>query len=172
MTLRRCWALRKMSFARKLAPGRRIGPLYFQDPVLLCGGLFLLFWWDASGWLRLSLLASLLHEGGHILAFRLLVHRWPQLDVTLTGFCLHTAQLCLPRRTEWKIAAAGPGANLLAALVLRLLLGRRATLFRLGFCWANLLVGGFNLLPIPPLDGWALLRLGLFRCSGPEEIRR
>ena len=22
------------------------------------------------------------------------------------------------------------------------------------------------------LDGWALLRLGLFRCSGPEEIRR
>lgn len=151
--------MRKKQWLHGLAPGCRIGPLHFQDPVLLCGSLFFLFWWDAGGWLRLSLLASLLHEGGHILAFGLLVRRWPQLDVTVTGFCLHTAGLCLPRRVEWGIAAAGPSANLAAALALHFLLGQQATLFRLGFCWANLLVGCFNLLPIPPLDGWSLLQL-------------
>lgn len=128
----------------------------------MCGGLFLLFTGDASGWLRLSLLASLLHESGHVLVYGLLARRMPRLDVTMTGICLRTAGCGLSGARMWWLAAAGPLANLLAAGGLWLLLGQRATLFRLGFFWANLLVGGFNLLPVPPLDGWQLLR-PLFR---------
>ena len=33
----------------------RLGPLVFRDPLLLCGALYLLLWFDASGFLRIGL---------------------------------------------------------------------------------------------------------------------
>ena len=42
-------------------PARRVlrwGPLCFCDPVLLCGALYVLLYFDASGFLRLGLLAA------------------------------------------------------------------------------------------------------------------
>lgn len=35
----------------------RLGPLVFRDPLLLCGALYLLLWFDASGFLRIGLCA-------------------------------------------------------------------------------------------------------------------
>lgn len=43
----------------------RVGKLVFRDPVLLCGVVYLLLYFDASGFLRLGLLAAILHELGH-----------------------------------------------------------------------------------------------------------
>ena len=43
----------------------RAGKLVFRDPVLLCGAVYLLLYFDASGFLRLGLLAAFLHECGH-----------------------------------------------------------------------------------------------------------
>lgn len=42
----------------------RMGPLRFRDPVLLCGVLYGLLLFDASGFLRTGLLAAFLHEWG------------------------------------------------------------------------------------------------------------
>ena len=42
----------------------RLGPLVFRDPLLLCGALYLLLWFDASGFLRIGLCAAVLHEMG------------------------------------------------------------------------------------------------------------
>ena len=42
----------------------RVGKLVFRDPVLLCGAAYLLLYFDASGFLRLGLLAAVLHELG------------------------------------------------------------------------------------------------------------
>ena len=39
----------------------RLGPLVFRDPLLLCGALYLLLWFDASGFLRIGLCAAVLH---------------------------------------------------------------------------------------------------------------
>ena len=36
----------------------RYGPLVFRDPLLLCGALYVLLYFDASGFLRLGLLAA------------------------------------------------------------------------------------------------------------------
>ena len=47
----------------------RMGPLRFRDPVLLCGVLYGLLLFDASGFLRTGLLAAFLHEWGHILVY-------------------------------------------------------------------------------------------------------
>ena len=67
-----------------------IGPLVFRDPVLLCGVLYVLLWFDASGFLRLGLCAAFLHEWGHILVYRAIFRTFPTIEVTLTGFCMRT----------------------------------------------------------------------------------
>ena len=46
----------------KLHDSRQLGPLVFRDPLLLCSALYFLLYFDASGFLRLGLLAAFLHE--------------------------------------------------------------------------------------------------------------
>ena len=132
---------------------RRLGPLVFRDPVLLCGALYVLLYFDASGFLRLGLLAAFLHEWGHILLYCAFFHRFPVIEVTMTGFCMRLCGNALsPGRRFW-LAATGPAVNFLLASLWALRLGRNMTIRGSAFLAANLLTGGFNLLPIPPLDG-------------------
>lgn len=158
---RRCSALleRARRLRAALLPRVRFGSVTFCDPVLLCGVCAFLLWRDPSGWLRLSLLASALHECGHAAVFFALTRHAPEIDVNLTGFCLRARCQGFSPRAQGLLAAAGPGANAAAAAVCAVLLRRRATVRLLGFYWANLLVGGCNLLPVPPLDGWQLASL-------------
>ena len=132
----------------------RIGPLIFRDPVLLCGALYVLLWFDASGFLRLGLLAAFLHECGHILVYCALLCRFPVIEVTMTGFCMRMdapARGLSPGRLFW--LAAGPLTNVLLAALWAVRLEQEATIRGSAFWAANLLTGAFNLLPIPPLDG-------------------
>lgn len=141
----------------------RLGPVIFRDPVLFCGLLYLALFWDASGFLRLGLLAAVLHEGGHILIYCLLFHRFPVIEVNLTGFCMRTRGQAMTPGQKALLAAAGPAVNLLLAGVWALKLEQRATVRGSAFWAANVLTGAFNLLPIPPLDGAQLAELLLYR---------
>ena len=137
----------------------RLGLLVFRDPVLLCGVLYAALCFDASGFLRLGLLAAFVHEWGHILVYCGLFHHFPVIEVTMTGFCMRlrgTEKYISPFKL-FLLAAAGPAVNLLLAGVWALLLARHATIRGSAFWAANLITGGFNLLPIPPLDGAQLL---------------
>ena len=69
----------------------RAGKLIFRDPVLLCGMVYLLLYFDASGFLRLGLLAAILHELGHIFVYCIQQRHLPVIEVTMTGFCMRTA---------------------------------------------------------------------------------
>ncbi len=131
----------------------RAGKLIFRDPVLLCGMVYLLLYFDASGFLRLGLLAAVLHELGHILVYCIQQRHLPVIEVTMTGFCMRTAggeavpapavRACRRRACGQFCPCRGYGR-----CVLRKLLPSAAARF-----WAaNLLTGLFNLLPIPPLD--------------------
>ena len=75
----------------------RYGPFVFRDPLLLCGTLYVLLYFDASGFLRLGLLAAFLHEWGHIGVYLALFRQFPVIEVTLTGFCMrdvYKRQVC------------------------------------------------------------------------------
>ena len=82
-----------------------------------------------------------------------------------------------PRRAMMIVAAAGPAMNFLlawlTALIVRLLpslppaLDRIVVLFAESFILYNLVLGLFNLLPIPPLDGGRIV-VGLL----PEQAAR
>lgn len=156
----------------------RFGPVEFRDPVLLCGLLYVLLYFDASGFLRLGLLAAALHEQGHIAAFWCMKRRLPRIDVTMTGFCMRTGGEALtPRQTFW-LAAAGPGTNALLAAAWYFRQGQSATVRGSAFLAANMLTGAFNLLPVPPLDGaqllssgWALVRTKIRACLLQRKVK-
>lgn len=143
---------------KRSCPRLRIGCLTFRDPLLLCGVLYLLLWFDASGFLRIGLWAAFFHELGHVLAYLLLLRRKPKIDVTMTGFCLRVDRGELSRRETFLLAAAGPGTNLALAAVWMLRMEQQATIRGSAFLAANLLTAGFNLLPVPPLDGYELCK--------------
>ena len=148
----------------------RYGPLVFRDPLLLCGALYVLLYFDASGFLRLGLLAAFLHEWGHIGAYLALFGQFPVIEVTLTGFCMRTRGR---EMTLWQtalLAAAGPAVNFVLAGLWMLRLEQRATIRASAFLAANLLTGAFNLLPIPPLDGYHLVNDLLFK--GKLQLKR
>ena len=125
--------------------------------VTLDAVLYLLLYFDASGFLRLGLLAAVLHELGHIAVYALLRRRLPVIEVTLTGFCMKTRGERFSPGQLFALAAAGPGVNFLLALLWTLRMAQRLTIRGGAFWAANLLTGCFNLLPIPPLDGAQLL---------------
>lgn len=124
-----------------------------RDPVLLCGACYWLLARDTTGLLRMGLWAALLHESGHIAVWVLLVHRMPQIRVGLGGLCLQRQQEELSGLRLLGLAMAGPAANLLAAGAVLLAMQHRAGYTGYGFACCNLLLAGFNLLPMPPLDG-------------------
>ena len=144
----------------------RVGKLVFRDPVLLCGVVYLLLYFDASGFLRLGLLAAILHELGHILVYCIQQRHLPVIEVTMTGFCMRTAGERLSPRQRFVLAAAGPAVNFALAGVWALRLSQTTTIRGSAFWAANLLTGLFNLLPIPPLDG------GVCRGALAAKIRK
>ena len=154
----------------------RAGKLIFRDPVLLCGMVYLLLYFDASGFLRLGLLAAVLHELGHILVYCIQQRHLPVIEVTMTGFCMRTrGKALMPQQTFW-LAAAGPLTNALLAALWVGKLSDAATIRDSAFLAANLLTGAFNLLPIPPLDGaqmaaalWELAHRKKKDCNSPRN---
>ena len=105
----------------------RVGKLVFRDPVLLCGVVYLLLYFDASGFLRLGLLAAVLHEPGHIVVYCIQQRRLPVIEVTMTGFCMRTAGERLSPRQRLVLAAAGPAVNFALAGVWAVRLAQAAT---------------------------------------------
>ena len=131
--------------------------------------------------LFLVLLAVVVHEYGHAL-----IARWLGLRVAgITIHAVHAATNTEPPRTsreELLVAAGGPGASLLCALVLhllhRLLVPDPApaeslpdAVFRLAVP-INLMLGGLNLFPAFPMDGGRMLRALISARLGFMEATR
>lgn len=99
------------------------------------------------------LLAALAHECGHLLAARRLGVSFSRLEIGALGAVLFPRRGICSYRTEWLLAAAGPAASLLVAILLwRAPIDFAATLATISASLALL-----NLLPIRGLDGGRML---------------
>lgn len=99
------------------------------------------------------LLAALCHELGHLLALRLAGAKVERLRLNAFGaeICADTRRLSYPR--EIACTLAGPVVNLALALFLARTAGWYVP------AGSSLLLGCFNLLPVPALDGGRALHL-------------
>ena len=98
-------------------------------------------------------LSALCHELGHLGALRLAGAEVEKLRLTAFGAEIKADTCYLPYGREVLCILAGPAVNLLLALILARIAGDYA------LAGANLLLGVFNLLPIPSLDGGRALYL-------------
>lgn len=114
------------------------------------------------------LLAASMHEGGHLLL--LYAFGVPVEGVRLNAFgaaiyARGTARLSYGR--ELLVTLAGPGMNLLCAPLFAALSARLGWEWGYVFAGAHAVLGAFNLLPVPPLDGGRALYLIVAYFFGP-----
>lgn len=110
---------------------------------VLCG-------WE---WLAAALLAALVHEGGHLVTLRLFGAGRGKLLIDGAGLNWQRRGKLLSYGAELAAILAGPAANIISALILARIAavsGWHGGFFLAG---TQLVLGGFNLLPIVPLDG-------------------
>lgn len=135
--------------------------------VEVTGGFLLLLAWlnymDRSFLVPMALTACGAHELGHIAAIWLLGGAIKEIHLTAIG-----AELVLARPLaywqEGLSALAGPGVNLLLALV--------CCRFTLTFAGVNLALALFNLLPVGRLDGGRAVCCTLALLTGPGTADR
>lgn len=135
--------------------------LRLRAPLVLLFVLAFALAWDGSGILRIGLFCTLLHESGHLVMYRFLWGRWPDLQISPFGCCLLLRGVSMTPAQEFCLAAAGPLCNLLACCAILWWMHFTGCYRYAGYWFActNLLVGGANLLPLPGLDGQRLLRI-------------
>jgi len=113
--------------------------------LLLLAGAFYLD--QGIGILRWALLGCVIHEAGHVIAATVVGGRVERMSLSVIGAELgFEYPRVLSYGEESLIALAGPAANLLAGMLAICLNWYLTAIFSLG-------IGGFNLLPMLPLDG-------------------
>ena len=131
-------------------------------------GLMLLT--DRTGISLLTVAAALLHEGGHLLAARLLGIRLERMRLGFLGMRLDMGADILSYGQEWLLCAAGPLVSLLGAAVAAPLWGIwKSARF---FSCASLVLGLLNLLPIRSFDGGRMLECFLSLTLGTRASER
>ena len=133
------------------------GVVRLRAPLLVCLVWFAALYRDGTGFVLIGLLASVWHELGHILCYLALFCRLPLLTISVAGIGMRVEWESISLLRTAALAAAGPTANLIAAVICGLFLAKRMTVTGIAFWSANVLIGCFNLLPVPPLDGFRLL---------------
>lgn len=141
--------------------------LRYERRLQVSGGFWLVTAWFglANGWRLLWIIlgAAAIHELGHFLTLRRLGAASARLRLGVLGAVLETDRQQLSYGGELLCVLAGPGANLMCALLLSAAgRGRWAT-----EAGANLVLCVFNLLPLRPLDGGRALHLTVSWLAGP-----
>lgn len=106
--------------------------------------------WYKSGVAQIGILAAALHETGHLAVMGLFGVQPSQ--IRFTPFGIDIIKSCSLKRSYIRdvlISFAGPGVNVVAALIFYLFIQSAEHPFII----ANIVLATFNLLPIEPLDG-------------------
>ena len=103
--------------------------------------------------LPIAVLSALGHELGHLLVLRLTGAKVERIRLTAFGAEIRANTRYLPYPREIACVLAGPAVNLALAMLFARGLGNDLA------AGVNLVLGVFNLLPVPALDGGRVLHL-------------
>lgn len=132
----------------------RLGGIRCRLSLLFPGLVTALLLWQPDGLAVTCLLASLIHEGGHLLAMMAVGVPPQKCILGAFGLRLVLGDAMIGYGKNLIISFAGPLANGLAAVML-FWMSRPAT------AAVHLVLAGLNLLPAASLDGGELLRCGV-----------
>lgn len=114
------------------------------------------------------LLAAAMHECGHLALLWALHAPVENLRLGALGAEIRAHTERLSYGGELLVTIAGPAVNLISAPLIASFAARRAWAWGYLFAGAHVLLGIYNLLPIPPLDGARALYLCTAYCFGPD----
>lgn len=127
---------------------------------------------DRTGVAGVGLIATAVHEGGHLLVMSLISA--PPQRIKMNPFGIDIVQRQGVRgygRDAW-ISLAGPAANFLLAALCCLWTKVSPSIYLENLAVANLLIGAMNILPVEPLDGGqALYCLFCSRFSADKALK-
>ena len=130
--------------------------------------LTLWLYYDKNGDAVYSICAAAFHECGHLLLLWALHETPPVFRLGVFGMRIERAAATrLSYRQELAVYAAGPASNLLLSAALLPLCAKQPRLQ--SAVRTNLLLAGFNLLPLPPLDGGGITYTALCLCTTPAK---
>ncbi|MEG1477004.1 MAG: M50 family metallopeptidase [Oscillospiraceae bacterium] len=132
--------------------------------ILTLACLFVGLIFDNSGLLRMVLVASVMHEAGHILAYYIFTHKLPHIKISAGGISMSQSYL-LPLYQENIIIILGPLTNIIIALITYIMLIRHASYNLYFFMAVNICIGAYNLLPFGVLDGSRLIKNNINQCK-------
>ena len=118
---------------------------------------------DKSGCAVLSLIASVCHETGHLLV--LIIEKNFPGYITFYGGGIKISKC--KNKASFAVLLAGSLSNFLLGFIF-LAASDGTSIFPLLFACANLLIGVFNLLPLPNLDGGQLVAMAAERLLKPK----
>lgn len=119
--------------------------------IVLFTGLF----FDRLDIFRICIISSLLHEFGHIFAYRLFTNKWPEIDISVFAFRMKNNVSYYNFLIY--ILIRGPLVNIIICITTFYLNNISATIN--GYIWftVNLILSIFNMLPVWFLDGGQIL---------------
>lgn len=135
-------------------------------PALLLLAMLIL---QPSGMALTSLLAAVIHEGGHLLAAKKLGVPLRSLDIGPLGATIKIRSGLISYGKEFLLCAAGPAANFLSAGAIYFLFRLSVTgeKFTVDFCSVSMMLGLLNLLPVESFDGGRMLCCAVGSFFGP-----
>jgi len=112
-----------------------------------------------------------IHEFAHLLV--LVLFRGKPETIRFSGFGIRVSggSECLPRRQKFLVLAAGPAANFLSAILFAFFTYAQPELTTI-LCTPHLLLGLWNMMPLPPADGGQMLLLLLSPRMSYSLLRR
>ena len=136
----------------------KIGDCEISISILFFAFIAVLFMFDQTAMMGLSLLAAILHETGHVLMMKAM--KCPAKSIALKpgAVVINTAKIQKSYKQDILISIAGPLTNFMAAVFCVLLMNYLESPFISSFFWINAALGTFNLLPIHGLDGGRILQ--------------
>lgn len=117
--------------------------------------VFLGLSFDRLNVFRYCIASCIIHERGHIIAYRLYTSKWPEISVSIFGFKMKNNVLFNKNRN--KIIFSGPAANLICAIIALIFTNFIFTLKLYIFACINFFIFFFNILPVYYLDGGQIL---------------
>ena len=117
--------------------------------------LFTGLYFDNLNIFRYWIVSSMLHEAGHIAAYRFLLSKWPKIEISVFGFTMINDIVYSDDLK--KVLICGPAVNLRLCIISVLFLSLEFRLNCFIFLSVNTIILVFNLLPVYYLDGGQLL---------------